>query len=700
LSAFASPPPENRILLLLFVLITIYFLVSFTLSGFRYLDFTTSNFDLGIFQQAFWTAGHGGGLFSSGVFELTGHTSLIAGHPVPALYALAFLYGLSPSPWTLFALQSAVVALAAVPLFFLARDVTRSDRRALVVGAAYLLWAPLLASNLFDFHLDAFAPIELFGFFFAWNRRYYGAGAMLALLAVVSFEANSAFLFLTAMFFALPTIRELRSPRGGRNEGASSTGVLRRSLSVVGRWIRQPRVAASLALAAAAVLAYVLLIDWESIASGVSVPGIGNPTPSSLLAGGPPALKLGLDQLAPGFLQKAAYWIVAYALLGFAPLRVPRTYILQLPWVAATLFAPATVTTFAFESALVAAYPIFVGFAFGLRAIPSSFALARLDDPVKQTYRSMGRWRAWLPLPRGRVTVGLMILAANLLLSPVNPLLQTTSQGGGYAVSYQPAPGFAQVQQLIQLLPADASVLASDNLFPLVANDANAYGLLYAPFPPIFLPFGPKAPPSYVLLAENEIFGVPPWLVTLLGNGSIYGLRGSVGQTPAGFVALYEEGFSGPALQLSPPTFAGATYSWPDLRVGQASELSSDPAVHWPYVIGSIPGAVGNLWYGPYVPVPPGAYRATVSVRLSLAPGVTPPNASQGVLKLDAVGFPALQFGNTTVLWGNVTSGSWLRLTLTLAVPESAMRLEVRGFLLSGAISAEVGEVELDPVFS
>ena len=99
------------------------------LSVLRHRSFETGRFDLGNMVQAVWSTAHGHLLQ---VTNLRGEqVSRLAAHVDPILVLFAPLWRIWPSPSLLLVTQAVVVALGALPLFWLARKHTGSERAAL-----------------------------------------------------------------------------------------------------------------------------------------------------------------------------------------------------------------------------------------------------------------------------------------------------------------------------------------------------------------------------------------------------------------------------------------------------------------------------------------------------------------------------------------------------------------------------------------
>ena len=142
----------------------------------------TRAYDLGIMENVFWNSPQGD-LFASSI-EAEGnhlgvHTSFV--------YLLFFpLYALFPQTETLLILQTVFLALAAWPLFLLARSALHSGLQALTVSAIYLAHPAIGGANFYDFHELAFAPfILLFAFFFVRIGKLWAFWASIALLISV-----------------------------------------------------------------------------------------------------------------------------------------------------------------------------------------------------------------------------------------------------------------------------------------------------------------------------------------------------------------------------------------------------------------------------------------------------------------------------------------------------------------------------------
>ena len=149
--------------------------------------FETGRFDLGNMVQAVWSTAHGRPLE---VTELDGEQiNRLGAHVDPILAAFAPLWWLWPSPAMLLVLQAAVVALGALPVFWLARKHLGSERLGSLFALTYLLYAPVQWLPLDEFHPVALAcPLLAFAVWYLDEGRLGAAAPFLVLAALTKEE--------------------------------------------------------------------------------------------------------------------------------------------------------------------------------------------------------------------------------------------------------------------------------------------------------------------------------------------------------------------------------------------------------------------------------------------------------------------------------------------------------------------------------
>jgi uncharacterized membrane protein len=156
------------------------------LSSLRHESFETGRFDLGNMVQAIWSTAHGRPLR---VTNLQGdQVSRLAAHFDPLLAAFAPLWWIWPSPHMLLAVQAILIALGALPVYWLARKHLGSEAAATGFALAYLLFPATQWLTLNEFHPVALAcPFLLFGVWYLDEDRLL-AFSLFALLAMLTKE--------------------------------------------------------------------------------------------------------------------------------------------------------------------------------------------------------------------------------------------------------------------------------------------------------------------------------------------------------------------------------------------------------------------------------------------------------------------------------------------------------------------------------
>jgi uncharacterized membrane protein len=715
-------------------LAAVYFVVSYALSIDRLHALLTQNWDLGVYQQALWTGSHGGSFYEAGDFESFGVPSLLLVHPSFLLLAIAPAYATFPSPATLFALQSGAIAATALPLFLLARRVLGRPWFALAPVAVYLVYAPLLAGNLYDFHVEAFLPLEIVALFYLWHSRRFAAGFAVAAVAFVTIEIAPLLVLFLGLAFLVPSaagvarIRErLRGLRSVRLRIAAVVN------AVGDAFRRRPVVRASVALVGASILAYGLLryLEWTVLPArlggtpvapadgvwGYLVPTCGY---ACGLGAGQPATAA--SPRASVLAERWRDWFLLYALVAFVPLFAPRTQILQVPWFVFTLLeSRLTFTQIGYQYDLIAAAPIAIGFVFGLAFWLNPRPLRR-SHPSRRIRPSDGG-AEWAGSRRRRLAsgavvaavVGLVVIvaAANLAVGPVGPDSAALGQvGPGESVVWPAPPGYGDLERLVELIPSGGTVAATNDLFDLVANDRNAYAFLPTGHPQDALPdFSATHRPSFVLMSTEREF--PPWLLSCLSDPEDYVPWGVAWTTPHGPVFLF-----GPPASAPPPLDLGVGFSWPlgfnatRLGVGPSGERVADPAAPGDAVIRSTPGVAGFAWYSPRFSLPAGRYVATLRLAVMPTRTASAPPLSWPVLRVvftAAVGDVLGDFGSFPGVVGRVANatfaesgaGRWASLALPFVAPRPVLNLEIWGWsVLNSGTFAEVGMLTIEPASS
>jgi uncharacterized membrane protein len=141
-----------------YIITAIAAIIFFIASSTRHALFQSGAWDLGIFDQAVYLISRGQEPISS----LTGF-HILGDHAAVILYPLALLYFIFPDVHWLLGGQAIALAIAAIPIYFLAIDARLNRTQALTIAAIYLLYPAVFNINLFDFHPEVIALPALCG---------------------------------------------------------------------------------------------------------------------------------------------------------------------------------------------------------------------------------------------------------------------------------------------------------------------------------------------------------------------------------------------------------------------------------------------------------------------------------------------------------------------------------------------------------
>jgi|SRR5579883_753436 len=151
----------------------------------RYTTFQADAFDLGNMDQAIWNTLHGRPFqFTNQGSDNYGPPTRLATHVEPIIFLLSLLYLFHADARILLIFQTLVLVAGALPVFLLARKLLpRLPLLAFIMAAAYLASPALLGLNLYDFHPVSLATPLLLYAVLALEYRRYGWFLLACLLA-------------------------------------------------------------------------------------------------------------------------------------------------------------------------------------------------------------------------------------------------------------------------------------------------------------------------------------------------------------------------------------------------------------------------------------------------------------------------------------------------------------------------------------
>jgi|GEM_PF-1295443 len=187
-------------------MIIIYVVVFSYLSIYRYRSYQTSAYDLGTMIQVIWNTSKGWFL----------QDSINMGYPMSRFWMahwefifvlVAAIFKVIPHVYTILILQTIVVALGALPLYWIGKLITHDKSTAATFSFAYLMYPAIQNANLADVHGVTFAaPLLMFTFYYLMKkdiRRFY----IFAALSLMCRE-DSALLLVAMAIYMIFVVKE------------------------------------------------------------------------------------------------------------------------------------------------------------------------------------------------------------------------------------------------------------------------------------------------------------------------------------------------------------------------------------------------------------------------------------------------------------------------------------------------------------
>jgi uncharacterized membrane protein len=553
----------------------------------------TYAYDLGNYHQALYTTLTGQGfLYYTSDLLANPSGSIFGVHVAISLLEILPLYSLLPKIESLLIIQSIMISLGAIPVFLLANLKLNSKKLALFFALAFLLNPAIQGINWYDFHPEAFILLPfLFAIYFSevksWKLYFIS-------IIFVLFSIDKSAMLVGA--FALFKILQLKIFKNyKRSNFFSRTNINYLEIKPL--------------------LFYIVTFFGALVWFIVTTKIVLSFNPFNLYTSGatqywnrlgarnlmeiPQQLILHPDLAVHALVfdleQKILYVLILFGPVLFLPLISPKTLIMYLPWLAIALFS---------------SYPPYYQFGTQYPAyiIPVIFYGSVIGA---------NKIRSWFPktLKHQRKYLSNVILVATLSFFVISSPLMPWCVGGYPLNQY----GFPQVpsqarwvNDFIEIVPKNASILVQNNIFPLVSDRATAFVTPTSVFYPsnhsftttlsnmltemdyILLDFKSSIIDSAIILSNkiiNEEFGL------LAFADGVFLLKRGYTKTP-----LIFEGFC-------------ETYDFKDLILLNGT-LQNDPRSKSPAIMGKS-GNNEDFWYGPYKYLPPGKYQAIYRMKIN-----------------------------------------------------------------------------------
>ena len=563
-------------LILVPILVYIIFFSAYTC--YMHYTFRTYAWDLGIITQSLWTTLNSDKILYSTLEVPYGNPTgnFLGVHFSPILLIILPVYALFQSPQTLLVFQSFILAIAALPLYWIARDKLQNKLFGLAFAIAYLLNPALHGVNTYDFHLEIFTPVFiLFAFYYLEKGKWLRAIPFIV-LELATLEFAPFMVFSLGFYFFLKKLKEGFSEQQRRLELAK-------------------KIMPYIMLMLVSIFSFYLALRvtetinplktggspghwgyWGSNFREVATNMIRNPTEAIIFMTTP--------------IEKPYFTLFLFASVLLLPLLAPVELIMALPWLFAALLTD-------YQPYFQPYYQY------------SAFVLGQIFIAAICGFRNLFCLEQGRKRPNEERKMILAFIMVSLLLfvtiSSVGIPAFTKRCIRPYAVSTLfDLDHVEKVHEAMNLIPANASVATTWDVFPHVCQRLHAYSLKWPMDYPV----------EYILADVKSLFytigvyGRKPYeVVAILMENNEYGVLASLDG-----VMLLRRGYNG-----SVKYFASQkdVFNYEQL-------LHYSGKIVWDYtsasrkVIVSNPNySLGMKWYGPYTYFSPGNYSATFRIK-------------------------------------------------------------------------------------
>jgi uncharacterized membrane protein len=449
--------------LLLGLPILLYAIVFSLVMIIKFYALETYAYDLGNYNQALYTTLQGHGLlYYTADLPVTGG-SMMGVHFSPILLLILPIYAIYPAPQTLLVLKTLVLALGAYPLFRLAKRYLKTNWWGVLFSAVYLFNPMLQGANWFDFHPeDFFLTFCLFSLYYGiegkWPRYF-----VFVFLALMTTEHSAILVFVNSLYLIWINKDKIR---------ASLQMARRLELRKIDVAVKYP------------VLTMFFALFWLLIA--VKVILFFSPNP--LINGGVPQWSIlgangifdipirvitspqsAFSALAYDWQLKLVYLLILFGSTAFLSFLSPKSLILAVPWLSVSLLSN---------------YPPFyyIGNQYAAFLLPSVMVGAVMGTKKLQN-RALKKHGTF----NTQKVAAAFLLTLTLVFFIASTPLYSLHVGAWPDLAYG-IPTVTEhdttVWRIVSLIPANASVLTQQNIFPLVSSRTNSYVIPIGSFYP------------------------------------------------------------------------------------------------------------------------------------------------------------------------------------------------------------------------
>ncbi|WP_337860796.1 DUF2079 domain-containing protein [Ferroplasma sp.] len=518
----------------LIILISAIFAVSFSFySIMKAYTINAYAWDLGLYSQAFYSTLHGKLFYTNLLGE-----SYLAEHFSPFMFLLLPIFYIFPSPYTLLAIQSVFISLAAIPLYYLSSIIfsrinsessfmkKNSDKYSFLIAVAFLL-SPLTESPVyFDFHLMIFLPFFYFMsiYFYLKKKLFWN---LIFLVFIVSLHSSFAFIV------AMTLITEFLISRyylKEDNTTVKNTGYI--ALAGIVIFTIYYVIAGYIKADIADSHNVILFVSGASGTASKSVYGLLN-----ILLYHPYAF---FGYVGTNYQIKLLFLVLAFMAVDFAFYRFPAGLLPAVPYL-----------IYSMTSSYLPYY--FIGYQYSMMLIPFVF-VAGVFGIAKMIYikgidlkkiRKANR-----NVKNTMIAIMAFAIAAFIVVSPISPI---SMEPAGIHNIINDSSGYTgarnkMLYSLEQNISMDSTLVTGNNIFPLFYKDMNATAFPYGN-----ISSGQHYKYLIADLNDSQTYIKDGYNISLAGLASDYMNSGSYGILAEGYgVIALEEHYTGKPIIYKP----------------------------------------------------------------------------------------------------------------------------------------------------
>ncbi|MCW4016304.1 MAG: DUF2079 domain-containing protein [Candidatus Bathyarchaeota archaeon] len=647
-------------ILLLMILVYVAIFSYYTIM--RHYSFRTYAWDLGTLVQSI-ASGTSGESFANNVelyFSPTG--SYFGLHFSPILFIIVPFFAMVPQVETIWVIQSIILALGSIPVYYIAKHCLNSCVAALFLSASYLLNPLLQGLNWCDFTPQVFFPLFILSATYYLKKKKPWLFLFFIVLTLMTLEQASYFIAVYAFYCAWELRADIKNLASSKRTLLSFLPFIIIALVII--WmIFSSNV--KYALNPNPPEEYESLSNYEllEINSLVEIPikALTNP-------------ELVLNAIRFDFPSKILYILLSFAPSGMLACLSPIAILPALLW---------------FILSGLSNWPPYYQLGFQYLAFTLPFIVIATIDGVQKLVRFVNVQVAKKFLFRIPLLLFLIGLIISLFVSPLSVI-----HAPGDFVYFKdygtsvPSSLNCEVTQILQMIPNDAFVLTTPTIFPHISTNLNAYVIppVDSPSPRLFeghLEYLKNIKYDYILFTyywdktESDIL-----YTEIIKDTDSYGLF----VNGPGF-ELYKRGY------INSPQNVAIKFSYKELSLGESivvDDSSSDS--YKVIVINDSPQPDRNIWFGPYITLTPGNYTANFRLKID--------HINEGIaLKIDVYSRSLLSEISSSDIYCNDFSKAltWHTFSIDFSVTKRTSEVEFRGYDAGSDLTLFLDYVEVIP---